>query len=318
MLSIKSLTLCGDSMKNVIFSIYVDIDDKHLETLEGYRGDDMSRSHRTKQQLANYKQQLIECKQQYAKLCDADFVLYTNDDVYQEFLDSMQHLNNQEFDKINFYKIYLMEKLAQKYDNVLYLDLDVVPSTQQSFFVANDMSKFCVHCLPATKENTWGGFASGFNKQAVCEEHNCVYTYDHILEHHLDGYHWYTKKLCKDAMLMHHGLSDPKHMLANTAIMGGSSNAINNVKFFERLNEMLDTYKEMQEEKIMGSAITEKFFVNNEVLMTYLIVKYDLDCYYLPSQWHYVQLDIYNNMCSKSESHLLHIVDKQFNKVFKE
>ena len=106
MLSIKSLTLCGDSMKNVIFSIYVDIDDKHLETLEGYRGDDMSRSHRTKQQLANYKQQLIECKQQYAKLCDADFVLYTNDDVYQEFLDSMQHLNNQEFDKINFYKIY--------------------------------------------------------------------------------------------------------------------------------------------------------------------------------------------------------------------
>ena len=46
-------------MKNVIFSIYVDIDDKHLETLEGYRGDDMSRSHRTKQQLSNYKQQLI-------------------------------------------------------------------------------------------------------------------------------------------------------------------------------------------------------------------------------------------------------------------
>ena len=41
MLSIKSLTLCGDSMKNVIFSIYVDIDDKHLETLEGYRGDHM-------------------------------------------------------------------------------------------------------------------------------------------------------------------------------------------------------------------------------------------------------------------------------------
>ena len=55
MLSIKSLTLCGDSMKNVIFSIYVDIDDSHLETLEGYRGDDMSRSHRTKQQLFNYR-----------------------------------------------------------------------------------------------------------------------------------------------------------------------------------------------------------------------------------------------------------------------
>ena len=31
-------------MKNVIFSIYVDIDDKHLETLEGYRGDDSTSS----------------------------------------------------------------------------------------------------------------------------------------------------------------------------------------------------------------------------------------------------------------------------------
>ena len=29
-------------MRNVIFSIYVDIDDKHLETLEGYRGMDPS------------------------------------------------------------------------------------------------------------------------------------------------------------------------------------------------------------------------------------------------------------------------------------
>ena len=116
-------------MKNVIFSIYVDIEKDNLETLEGYLGDEMSRSHRTKHQLAAYKDQLIQCKQQYALLCDADFILYTDDALYKQFLNDVKHLNNEEFDKINFYKIYLMEKLANKYDNVLYLDLDVVPTT---------------------------------------------------------------------------------------------------------------------------------------------------------------------------------------------
>ena len=317
MQSIKNLILFGDSMKNVIFSIYIDIEDESLESLEGYLGDNMSRSHRTKQQLARYKQKLVECKQEYAEFCEADFILYSHDNQYKKFLQHMNILDNQEFDKINFYKIYLMEQLAQKYDNVLYLDLDVVPQTKTSFFSAHDMDKFCVHCIPATKENTWGGFASGKNKQAKCEEHDCIYTYDHIVEQHLDQYHWYTKKLCKDAMLMHHGLSDPNHMLANTAIMGGSSNAIQQINFFDRLNEMLDTFNEAKNEQIMGAAITDKFFINNEVLMTYAIIKYKLDCCYLPAQWHYVQLDIYNNMCSKSEAHLLHIVDKQFEKIGK-
>ena len=61
MQSIKNLILFGDSMKNVIFSIYIDIEDESLESLEGYLGDNMSRSHRTKQQLAKYKQKLVEC-----------------------------------------------------------------------------------------------------------------------------------------------------------------------------------------------------------------------------------------------------------------
>ena len=316
--STKNLTLCGGFMKSVIFSIYINIDDQNLDDLEGYLGDDMSRSKRTKQQLLEYKQQLIDCKKEYADLCDAEFVLYTNDQQYHSFLQSMSHHDIKEFDKINFYKIYLMEQLAQRYDRVLYLDLDVVPTTNKNFFTANDITKFCVHCVTASKENTWGAFVAAVNRQGHCQEHNCTYTYDHVVESHLDSYHWYTKKLCKDAMLMHHGMSDSRHLLANTAIMGGSGHAIKEIKFFDRMNEMIETFQAIKQEQIMGSTITDKFFINNEVLMTYLIIKENIQCNFLPSAWHYVQLDIYKNFCSKSEAHFVHVVDKKFEKIWRD
>lgn len=305
-------------MKSVIFSIYISINETNLQPLEGYFGDSMSRSQRTKFQLAKYYNRLVDCKQKYAEICNADYIVYTNDQEYQKFIQTKSLEGIKEFDKINFYKIYLLEKLSKLYDHVLYLDLDVVPSTTQSFFAVNDVSKFCIHCVPATKENTWGTLTAQFNRSKHCKEHNCKYTYDHIVEEHLDSYHWYIKKLCKDAMLIHHGLSDPLHMLANTAIMGGSADAIHQLKFFNRLNEMLDTYNEIKQEKIMGPAITDKFFINNEVLMTYLIIKYQLDVFYLPGKWHYVQLDIYKNLCSKSEAKFIHVVDKKFEKIWQE
>ena len=44
-----------------------------------------------------------------------------------------------------FYKIKLAEELVEKYNEVLYLDLDVVPKTNVSFFAMHDLSKICMH-----------------------------------------------------------------------------------------------------------------------------------------------------------------------------
>ena len=38
------------------------------------------------------------------------------------------------FDDINFEKLFLLDKFANDYDNVLYLDLDVIISTKTNFF----------------------------------------------------------------------------------------------------------------------------------------------------------------------------------------
>lgn len=303
-------------MKNVIFSIYVDIDEANLQDLTGYVGDDIPRSHRTKNKLAKYYQQLVECKTQYAETCGADFVMFHADDRYTKFLQSMQS-DIYEFDKINFYKHYLLEQLSHEYDNVLYMDLDVVPNTQLSFFNELDMSKFCIHCADASRAATWGMMNSAVAKKLPCHEHGLPLTYEHAIEHHFDQYHWYIKKLCKDAMLMFDGLQDANNLLANTAIMGGSASAIQSVKFFERMPDMLQVFENIIEENAMGNIVTSKFFVNNEVFMSYLINKFNLPCTFLPSQWHYIQLDEYANQVSKSEAYLLHIIDKRFEKIWK-
>ena len=42
---------------------------------------------------------------------------------------------------VNFYKIYLLYKFSSKYDEILFLDFNVVPNTKENFFEVWDLSK---------------------------------------------------------------------------------------------------------------------------------------------------------------------------------
>jgi len=49
------------------------------------------------------------------------------------------------YEVINFYKIHILCELAKDYDEILYLDFDAIPLTDESFFDAWDLSKgICV------------------------------------------------------------------------------------------------------------------------------------------------------------------------------
>ena len=77
-----------------------------------------------------HKNEIIEKQKQYAHDCGAD---------YQHFI--VDH----NFTDLMFYKILLAEELTKKYDKVLYLDCDVVPKTNISFFDVHDFNKICLH-----------------------------------------------------------------------------------------------------------------------------------------------------------------------------
>ena len=86
------------------------------------------------EEWSTYKDALIESHKKYAEICGAEYRHYK--------IDHKKQIN---FITLNFMKIYIAEDLAQRYDKVLYLDLDVLPRTRVNFFEHHDFSKFLCH-----------------------------------------------------------------------------------------------------------------------------------------------------------------------------
>ena len=71
-----------------------------------------------------------------------------------------------------------------------------------------------------------------------------------------DKYNEYVKAMCKKAMLATDNKFDTDYLIANTAILGGNSNAIKKLRYTERLNEMTHILNKAKEEKFFGEEIS--------------------------------------------------------------
>ena len=284
-------------MTNVIYSFYTEIEDNDTRNNSYFYGDKITKAEKTKSQFAKYKNRLINSKTDYARICDAEFILF--DDV-----------PNKDFDSINFYKHKLMEELIKDYDNVLYLDFDVIPNTNESFFKVHDMNKINVHAVNSTKKNTW-------SNEAINSKHD----YEYVMKVHFDRYHMYSKAMCKLAMLTIDDIYSQDYHVANTGIVGGSSEVLNQIKMSERMNELNNVLQLAKEEEYFGKNITKYFFANNEVFFSYILDKYNLNWYNLPFEWHHYHYHtpnkykiFYKDELSKSK--MIHMIDKDFGLIY--
>ena len=289
-------------MKNIIYSIYIENDDTNL----------MDRHQVTKVQLKKHFQKLLDVKKEYAKHCNAEYRLYENDAYWQKF---KKKYNVYQFDTINLYKIHLWEELGKTYDNVLYFDFDVVPNTTESFFEKFDLNKICVHAINSTQENTWSqSDIKKFKKNDV--DFETIMSYK-------DRYNMYVKAMCKKAMLAIDNNFDTNYLIPNTAILGGNSTIIKELKFTERLDDMIAILNQAKEEKLFGENISKLFFANNEVFFQYLVDKYKLQWYNLPYEWHTYLMEaggkFANDEISKetiSKAKLIHLINKRFEELW--
>ena len=167
-------------MKNIIYSIYIENKEPNLSEKHQF----------TKTQLEKHYDRLVDVKKEYAKHCNAEYRIYGNDTYYQKF---KKKFDGFEFDIINLYKIYLWEELGKEYDNVLYLDLDVIPNTTENFFETFDMNKICVYSPNAIKENVW-------TKTMLKNYKKNIHSFDYLMTK-TDKYNEYVKAMCKRAML---------------------------------------------------------------------------------------------------------------------
>ena len=115
-------------MKRIIFTVYDD-----LKTSD-HTDVDLDLSAQTL--VSEYMDRLVDNKKQYADSHGIDFKFYHNT------LGST-NLSNTDvaFTNSNLYKHKLMADLAEGYDQVMYVDMDVVFNTSENVFESIDLSK---------------------------------------------------------------------------------------------------------------------------------------------------------------------------------
>ena len=282
-------------MKTIIYSIYIENNEPNLSEKHQF----------TKKQLEKHYEKLVYIKNEYAKLCNAEYRVYNNDTYYQKF---KKKFDGFEFDIINLYKIYLWEELGKEYDNVLYLDLDVIPNTTENFFETFDMNKICVYSPNAIKENVW-------TKTMLKNYKKNIHSFDYLMTK-TDKYNEYVKAMCKRAMLATDNKFDTDYLIANTAILGGNSNAIKKLRYTERLNEMVDVLNKAKEEKFFGEEISKLFFANNEIFVHYLLDKDNIDWYNLHKEWHTYLMKKDKITTDIKSAKMIHLINKRFEELW--
>ena len=104
-------------MKRCLYSIYV--------PLKNYRNKFGP--------FQKYYSKIIESHKKYAKSINVDYELL-------ETVPALFHTPT--YDQINFGKYYHAEKLCEKYDEILYIDFDVIPNTTDNFFEVFNVSEY--------------------------------------------------------------------------------------------------------------------------------------------------------------------------------
>ena len=257
-------------MKRIVFSIFNnDVDQNHKST------NDYKLS-----QFNKYKPQLIECKQDYAKKCNAEFVLH--------------EVPITDYNTLQFEKIIQLEKYAYEYDEVLYLDFDVVPiPSARNIFDCVDTSKICMH--PLKRDLKHGHLRSALN------------------DGWMDNQNVFAKTCAKKSMLLLDGINGNDH-LYNTGVTLGNSEIIKKINFTEQLSEMNDILDEAREDSLFPEEISRNFYYNNEVYISYLVERDNIPHVDLTMNWNFIIDDVQTYPTSAGE--LLHYVRKEFDQVF--
>lgn len=249
-----------------IFSIYIDIPENKLDNPRGHSDDPVNKSLRTKQRLLKYKDHLYNNHVEYANAINSKYILFGYDDEYIEFSKRFPDLT--EYDIINLYKVWLLDKLTHDYDLVLYIDYDVYFHNKvNAFNYLNAETVFC--CNSSTKEEV--------NVRTDLPDY--FETYDKDFRNPQAKY-WNAHALLQEEDI------DGDNCVFNTGIMMASRKVMEQIDYFSDINEVIETMKELKEFSMYPPKIQSSFGYDNETIMAYKVVKNNVQFESLNKTWH--------------------------------
>lgn len=249
-----------------IYSIYIEIPDDKLDNPRGHKDDPVNKSKRTKERLAQYKDQLDQNHSEYADAVGAEYKVFGYDEQYIEF--SKRFTDLSVYDIINLYKVWLLDKLTHDYDLVLYIDYDVYfHNHADAFNYLKGETALC--CNKQTKEES-GVFPN---------RPNYFKNYNYDFRSPQTKY-WNAHALLQDEDL------EPSNDVFNTGIMMASRPVMEQLDYFSDIEEVIEKMKELKEFSIYPPQIQSAFGYDNETIMSYKVEKNQVPVESLCEIWH--------------------------------
>lgn len=292
-------------MKRAIFSIYIDIPADLLDAQPPHKGDTEDKNQKAKRQFANNFPWLLQRQEDYAAYIGADYIHYPDDEKYQLFRKEYHERYPfiTEYNIVNFYKIHLMYELAEKYDEVLYLDMDVVPTTYDNFFEVWDLSKGIAIKQQAAK--TW-------DTSLIKKREKLYEDIGHTGSiRSPDAKYWNARAMC-----LEYGKPYNDVPVYNTGIVGVNKYWLEKLDYFNNFDELLDDMKELKEdEDSMWPAFAHAMFGwDNETIWAIKCNMNDIPSQWLDGAWHCF-LNV--NVQIPTKAKLVHVIHKEFEEVRK-
>ena len=251
-------------MKRIVYSIFTSKLEKHP-----------SANDFKKNQFLKYKKNIIKAQETYAKTCDAYYKLFET------------KLNN--YNDIQFQKLYLFEELANEYDEILYLDFDVIPIKNTVIFDKFNLNTLCACTIDKVKDT-------------LIELRTIEY---------MDEMNMFIKTTSKNAMLAIHDING-KNDLINTGVLLSNSNLIKSIKLSDKINEADKTFKVACEDNLYYEEITKHWIKNNEAYLSYIVERYNIPFTNIGILWNYI---MNHKIKDKNPSaYFLHVISKEFEK----
>jgi hypothetical protein len=103
------------------------------------------------------------------------------------------------------------------------------------------------------------------------------------------------------------------NMIVNTGVIGGNSGIIKKLRFIDNLNDMLYALGDAKKDNIYPIEVSSLIKPNNEVFLTYLIEKNNIEINYLDESWNYI-VDDFRQDTDNDDTVFLHVINKEFNR----
>tara|TARA_B100001057_G_scaffold224382_1_gene224681 strand:+ start:144 stop:1079 length:936 start_codon:yes stop_codon:yes gene_type:complete len=307
-------------MQRVVYSLYIDIPKEEIDIFDKnlLKKGETPININTKNQFKKHYGDLCACKQYYAKKIGAEFKMFEYGPDYIVYANQLKekypYLTT--YNIINFYKIHLMYELGRYYDEILYLDFDVIPIQNINFFEHWDLTKgiavlnnndrrLPIESVTDTSQTIRSPSSKYFNAQAMLFEKNMSTENDvintgivGINKNHLDKLDYFNH--------FEDNLTLMKHLKIQTR---------EEVKINDETNEVnIIKHNDKHVTNIFPDKVRQYFGWDNETLFSVKLKENKVPVQWLDDKWHYF---LYSQGFIPKETILCHAINKDFDLVWR-